>query len=276
MKRILSVLSTLFITAFTFAQKANPDKDWAISLQLWTFRVFTFHDAIAKADSCGIKYIQAFPGQKLGGNLKGTFGPEMNAEERKTVKEYVKSNGETFIGFGVTDAKNEEEWRKLFEFAKDMNIPLIIAEPDENQWDYVDRLAGEYHIPVAIHDHPKPAHYWSPDSVLAAMKGHPNIGSCADVGHWARNGLNVVECLQKLQGRIWNVHLKDIDTFGKVDAEDAMPGKGVIDLPAVFNELKRQGYKGSFSIEHESNWENNAGDVIEIVHFYNDQVKQLK
>lgn len=86
------------------------------------------------------------------------------------------------------------------------------------------------------------------------MKGHPNPGACADVGHWVRSGLNVIECLQKLQGHIWNVHLKDIVTFGKVNAEDTIPGKGVIDFNAVFKELKRQGYEGSFSIEHESNW----------------------
>lgn len=49
----------------------------------------------------------------------------------------------------------------------------------------------------------------------------------------------------------------------------------VINFPAVFRELKRQDYKGSFSIEHESNWEHNAGDVIQIVHFYYDNIKKL-
>ncbi len=275
-KTFLVFLYAFFITVCTFAQTADSAKDWTISLQMWTFRVFTFHDAVVKADSCGIKYLQAFPGQKLGGNWEGVFGPEMSANERKEVKEFVKSKDQTFIGFGVTGAKDEAEWRRLFEFAKDMDIPLIITEPDNNQWDYVDRLAGEFNIRVAIHDHPRPSHYWNPDTVIAAMKGHPNIGACADIGHWARSGLNLIESLQKLQGRIWNIHLKDVGTFDDVKAEDVMPGQGVIDFPAVFKELKRQNYKGSFSIEHESNWENNAGDVIQIVRFYHDQVKSLE
>jgi sugar phosphate isomerase/epimerase len=38
-------------------------------------------------------------------------------------------------------------------------------------------------------------------------------------------------------------------------------------FPAIFQELKNQGYKGNFSIEHEANWNNNAGDVVEIVKF---------
>ena len=58
-----------------------------------------------------------------------------------------------------------------------------------------------------------PMHTGAPDSVLAAIKGHPNIGSCADVGHWSRNGLNPVECLKKLEGHVFGVHLKDIVKF---------------------------------------------------------------
>ena len=61
-----------------------------------------------------------------------------------------------------------------------------------------------------------------------------------------------------------------------MNAADTIPGKGVIDFPAVLQELKHQNYKGTFSIEHESNWKNNAGDVIEIVKFYHQQVDALK
>jgi hypothetical protein len=67
--------------------------------------------------------------------------------------------------------------KNCFEFAKEMGIPLIVAEPQDSQWNYIDRLAGEYKIPVAIHDHPRPSHYWNPDKVIEAMTGHPNLGA---------------------------------------------------------------------------------------------------
>lgn len=255
---------------------ASVTNDWHIGLQLWTFRVFSFHDALKKADSIGIKYIQAFPDQDLGGPWKGKFGPSMTAEQKQAVKQYADSLGAIINSFGVTGAKDVAGWKQLFEFAKDMNIPLIVAEPGNDQWNYVDSLAGIYNIRVAIHDHPKPAHYWSPDTVLAAIQGHPNLGACADIGHWARNGIKPVDALKKLEGHVWNVHLKDIVTFDKTDAADTIPGKGVIDFPSVFQELKRQNYKGDFTIEHESNWYNNAGDVVEIMQFYQQQVNNLK
>jgi sugar phosphate isomerase/epimerase len=249
--------------------------DWNIGLQLYTFRLFTFHDAIAKADSCGIKRVQAYSGQDLGGSWTGKFGPEMDAAQRQAVKDYVASKGITIDSYGVVGAEDLEGWINLFAFAKDMGIPLIVSEPKTEQWNFIDSLAGVNNMRVAIHDHPRPNRYWHPDSVVAAMQGRPNIGACADVGHWARSGLKPEDCLKILNGRIWNVHFKDVVTFDKTDARDTMPGQGVINFPAVFQELKRQNYKGTFSIEHESNWENNAGDVIEIVKFYHDQVKGL-
>lgn len=269
-------LAFLIIFLLSFSTPIDPSKDWSISLQLWTFKAFTFTDAVKKADSCGIKELQAFRSQDLGGSMKGKFGPDMTAENRETVKKMLKSRKMTINAFGVTGAEDKEGWRKLFVFAKDMHIPIIVSEPKDEQWDYINSMAGEFKIKVAIHDHPNPNHYWTPDSVLLAIKNHPNIGACADIGHWARSGLNVVDCLKKLQGHIYNVHLKDIDTFNNTKAGDAIPGHGVIDMPAVFRELKRQGFKGSFAIEHEANWNNNAGEVIEIVHFYHDQVNKLR
>jgi sugar phosphate isomerase/epimerase len=172
--------------------------------------------------------------------------------------------------------KDKGEWIKTFELAKNLGMSYITAEPIKTQWDLVDSLAGVYGIPVAIHDHPKPNMYWSPDSVLAAIQGHSHIGSCADVGHWARNGLNPVDCLKKLEGHIIGVHLKDIVQFNNPKAIDTVVSKGVVDFPAVLAELKRQNFKGMLSIEHESNWYHNLPDVIFTKNYYDSLVQKLQ
>jgi sugar phosphate isomerase/epimerase len=124
-------------------------------------------------------------------------------------------------------------------------------------------------------------HHWPVASpfdaeVLAATKGHPNLGACADIGHWGRNGLDPVECLKKLEGHVVSLHFKDIKEMNKVDAGDMIPGTGVLNMPAIFAELKRQGFKGTLSIEHEDNWYNNVPDVKRIVEYYNAEVGKLK
>jgi sugar phosphate isomerase/epimerase len=249
--------------------------NWKIGVQMWTFRMFTFAQALDKVDSCGVKYIEAFWGQKLGDGMEGSFGASMSEENRIKLKELLKEKGISIVAMGVIVPRTREEWQKAFDLAKEFGLSYITAEPLKNQWDMVDSMAGAYGIKVAIHDHPKPNVYWSPDSVLAAIKGHKNIGSCADVGHWARNAINPVEALKKLAGHIYGVHLKDIKKFGDTKAEDTIVGKGVIDFPPIFRELKRQHFSGMFSIEHESNWYHSVPDVIETVKFYDQQVAKL-
>jgi len=261
-------------TSVSPASPASP-KDWKIGVQMWTFHFVSFTKALEKCDSAGIKYIEAFPGQTLGGDLPGAFGPGMSAATREKVKQLLQSKGIHMYAMGVIVPRTIDEWVKYFNLAKYFGLSYITCEPLKNQWDAIDSLAGIYHINLAIHDHPRPNAYWHPDSVLAAIKGHKHIGSCADIGHWARNGLNPVTCLKELAGHIYGVHLKDINAFGKTNAKDMVVGTGVIDFPPIFRELKRQHFKGYFSIEREDNWYNNVPDVIATVKFFNEQVSKL-
>jgi sugar phosphate isomerase/epimerase len=229
-----------------------------------------------KVDSAGVKNIEAYFGQELGGGMKGGFGTEMSADTRAKLKALLQSKGIQIVALGVISPQDSTEWRKAFDLAKEFGLSYITAEPNKKHWDMIDKMAGEYGIKIAIHDHPNPSPYASPDSVLQAMQGHPNIGACADVGHWARNGLDPVASLKKLEGHVYGVHLKDVVKFDDTQAADTVVGKGVIDMPAVFAELKRQQFNGMMSIEHESNWYHNLPDVIETVKFYNDQVAKLQ
>lgn len=249
---------------------------WKLGVQFWTFHVFPFATALEKADSAGLKYIEAYLGQPLDSTSKDTLNVRLSAEGRQRVKSMLQAKGITMVAFGVVVPQSEAEWKQTFDLAKDMGVQYITSEPKKEHLHIADSLAGAYNIPIAIHDHPYPNAYAHPDSVINAMKGHPNLYACADVGHWARNGLDVTECLKKLEGRIIGSHLKDVVTFNDTRAADTIPGKGVIKFPEVFAEFKRQGFKGMFSIEHESNWHNNTGDVKEIVQFFNEQVKALK
>jgi sugar phosphate isomerase/epimerase len=286
----LSIVALLFAACNKTGQSEDTKTDetpttantsvsdqWKIGVQLWTFRLFSFVDAINKVDSAGADFIEAFPGQEMGGEFgKKTMGPDLSTGDRNKVKELLKSKGITMVAFGVSGGNDAKEWQKLFEFAKDMGLQYITTEPDPKHWELVDSLAGAYGVKAAIHNHPKPSHYWHPDSVKAAASVHPNIGVCADLGHWSRSGLDVVECLKKLEGHVIGVHFKDVKEFGNKDSEDVITGKGVNKWSEIFAELKRQQFAGMFSIERENNWENNLPDVKEEIKFYNDQVSALK
>jgi len=91
----------------------------------------------------------------------------------------------------------------------------------------------------------------------------------------ARNGLDPVECLKKLEGHVFGVHLKDIDSIGNTKADDLVVGTGKINFPAIFSELNRQKFSGMFSIERENNWYNNVPDVVATVKYFKEQTSKL-
>lgn len=268
--------STATDTTANTTVSSGSTSGFKLGVQMWTFRMFPLVDALDKVDSAGIKNIEAFWGQKLGGNLPGEFGAGMSESTRAKLKKILQDKGIQIVAMGVIVPKDKAEWIKAFDLAKEFGLSYITAEPIKSQWDMVDSLAGVYGIKVAIHDHPKPNVYWSPDSVLAATVNHPNIGSCADIGHWARNGINPVDALKELQGHIFGVHLKDIVKFNDTEAADTVVSKGVIDIPAVLAELKRQNFNGMFSIEHESNWYHSLPDIIFTKNYFDEQVANLK
>lgn len=260
------------------AQNAPEDKSgWKLGSQSYTFRLFTFAEALKKIDSCGLKYVEAFPGQKLGGGVEGNMDFKMDAAKRQEVKALLKKYGITMTAFGVVNAKDEEEWKTLFEFAKDMGILNIDTEPKPEQFAYIAPLADKYKINVALHNHPKPSHYWSPDSVLKYAAKSKFIGSCSDIGHWVRSGLDPVACLKQLNGHVLGLHFKDVvkDTpDGKY--HDVVWGKGDSKVDGVIAELKRQKFKGPISVEYEYHWENNGPEVAESVKYFRTTFQKVK
>ena len=133
----------------------------------------------------------------------------------------------------------------MFEWAKKMGIEVLVTETEPNA--VHDKLCTEYNIRCALHNHPQS---WPPEKVLKVCKDRCKlIGSCSDTGHWMRANRVPVDTLKMLEGRVEHLHFKDLDEFG--DGHDVPWGTGKGNVKGMMAELKRQGYKGYFSIEYE-------------------------
>ncbi len=278
------MFSNSFAASEMLPTNSHPTIDaydgWRLGIQAWTFNRFTLYEAIDKTASLGLDWIEAYPhGQKLSKDKPNvTFGHEMPVEIREEVKQKLADAGVKLINYGVVSLPNDEaECRKVFEFAKEMSIETLVSEPPAEAFEMLDKLCREYKISVAIHNHPKPSGYWNPDTVLGVCKGRSKwIGACADTGHWMRSGINPLEALKNLEGRIVSLHFKDINEFGKRKAHDVVWGKGVGDVKAMLAELHRQNFKGVFSIEYEHNWENSLPEIRQCVQYFDKVAGELK
>ena len=272
---LLVVILSIFGAVYTaYSQNSETKLGWKLGAQAYTFNRFTFFEAIDKIDSCGLKYVEAFPGQTLGGGLEGKMDYHMDAATRTKILQKLKEKGIKMVSFGVVNVDNNADWRQLFMFGKAMSLENFTSEPNEKDLPLLSKLCDEFKINLAIHNHPEPSHYWNPDIVLAALKGQSKrIGSCADIGHWVRSGLDPVECLKKLDGHVIQLHFKDLNEKGK-NAHDVHWGMGVANVDGVIKELKKQKFKGVLSAEYEYNWNNSVPDVTASVKYFRDAVKK--
>lgn len=260
----ICLLAGSFIGCTDNSKKVQEENaEWNMGVALYSFNRFSFADALDKADSAGVNYVEGFSFHKMGKEFNDKTMAEMTEEDISKMMEMLRNKNIQMQSMYVSGAKNEADWKYYFEMAKAMNMQHLVSEPEKDSWDMLDSLAGIYNIKVAIHEHAKgKSQYWHPDSVIAAMKDHPNFGVCADLGHWERSGLDPADCLKKLEGNILGVHLKDIHQSDNPEANDVIIGKGVIKFPPIIDELKRQQFKGVIHVECEHKMENNLAEVI--------------
>lgn len=260
-KFVLPLLLLLGIFQYSRAQGIETKLGWRLAAQAYSFNRFTFFEALDKTDSCGLKYIEAYRGQTIGGGIEGKIDYHMDQETMASILRRLQEKGIKLKSYGVINGTDPADWRRLFEFAKAMGIETIVSEPKLEEFSLLSKLCDEFKINLAVHNHPNPSRYWNPDVLLTAFKGQSKrIGACADIGHWVRSGLDPIECIKKLKGRIFEFHFKDLNEKSK-KAHDVVWGTGISNIKEILITLKKQKFKGTFCAEYEYNWFNNVPEI---------------
>lgn len=246
----------------------NAEKiGWRVGCQLYSFHTLTFKEAVEQTASIGLKWAEVFPSHRLAPERDVPFTADLSADDKKFVRQIFADNGVTPHGFGVGNFD-----RKTFEFAKEMGFETLVCEPPYEAMDDVEKLVKEFDIKIAIHNHPKPSLYWDYHNLLKVCEGRDSrIGSCADINHFRRSGIDSLEALRALKGRIVSFHFGDISASG----EDVPLGTGVGEIPAILKELRAQNFKGVFAFEYEKNPGKNLADIAQCVEYFNAEAGKL-
>ena len=169
-------------TDSTATASVDPAKDWKFGVALWTFHTFPFPEGLDKADSAGVSYIEPNTFSKAGPEFKDSAILKLSPAGIEKLKTMITGKGLKIETVYIAGDSTLLSWKNQFEIAKQLGVKYVTGEPPLNRWDAIDSLAGVYGIKLAIHEHWKGmSHYWNPDTVLLAMKGHPNFGVCADL-----------------------------------------------------------------------------------------------
>ena len=289
LSQLLNRSAALALAAFTVATAGAveiPDESRAngiaVGCQAYTFNRFSVFEAIEKTAAAGGKVIEFYPGQKLTREEPGVRWDHNSPDAVvQRVKEKLAQHKVRAVNYGVVNIpKDEAAARKIFEFAKKMELYAVTTE-SVDALDTIEKMVKEFDIRVGFHEHAKktkkgpdgkpvedPSYkLWNPEYVRDLVKDRDaRIGACADTGHWQTSGLQPLDAIKILKGRIISLHMKDRAALGP-NQHDQILGTGVGQCKEILAELKAQGFKGNISIEYEFNWDNSVPDVKQCIEF---------
>jgi sugar phosphate isomerase/epimerase len=250
-----AALPTASLAAVTKTDR-DPVHGLKLGLTSYSLRQFTFDQAIAMTRQLGVKYI----------SLKDMHLPyKTTTAERQQAHQKVEAAGLTLLGGGVIYMNNNpDEIRSLFEYAKDAGMPTLVSSPEPDALDTVEKLAREYDLRVAIHNHgPGDKRYPSPLDVLRLVKSRdPRLGICMDVGHTVRIGVDPVEAIQQCAARLYDFHMKDV-TQATAKGGATNVGRGVIDIVGVLRALISVKFAYHVALEYEAHGDAPMPGMIE-------------
>ena len=189
----------------------------------------------------------------------------------------LKARDVTGYAVGPIYMKTEEEVDRAFAYAKRVGVKLVVGVPNYDLLPYVDKKVKEYDFKYAIHLHgPDMPLYPDADDVWNNVKDlDPRIGMCLDIGHDTRNGKDPVADLKKYHTRVFDIHIKDV-TGPTKQGYSLEIGRGVIDFPAFVKMLRKVGYTGVCSLEHEKDMTDPFMGIAESIGYFRGVIESTK
>jgi len=272
-----ALAATAAVSRFATAADADPFGGWTVGMQSYTFRKFDLERALKTMKDLGVRNAEFF---------RGHIPTDTTGDKMKAIKKLLGEYDVTPVSFGVeTFTKDADKCKKLFDFAKELGVKYMSADPDLDSLDTLDKLVAEYKIAIAIHPHGPVGggkmHRWkSAEPIMKALKDHnPLIGTCLDTGHLIRSAqldikLDPAEEVKTMGARNFGLHLKDHDNKRKTDVVFG-DKTGVLDVAGVLKALKEVKFKGYIAIEYEASENDPTADVKACLTYLKEQIKKV-
>jgi inosose dehydratase len=258
----LATMSPAAIASVNSAeQHTAPSEDlFKLGMAGYTFVNFNLDQSLEMMKKTDVHYLC----------IKDFHLPLTSTPEQITAfHEKLAKSGVTGYAVGPIYMKTTQEVDNAFAYAKRVGVKLIIGVPNTELLPYVDKKVKEYDFRYAIHNHgPDIALYPNAVSIYSAIKDlDARIGFCFDMGHDRRNGDDPVADLQTYAKRIFDIHLKNVTAASK-EGKTCELGRGVIDIPAFVDMLRKVKYEGSCSLEYEKDMKDPLAGIAESVGYF--------
>jgi L-ribulose-5-phosphate 3-epimerase len=117
-------------------------------------------------------------------------------------------------------------------------------------------LLERHDLRFGLENHPEP----TPQAMLEQVGHLDRVGVCVDTGWFGTQGYDAPRAIEELGERVVHVHLKDVLAKGE-PLDTCRWGEGIVDIEGCVRALRRIGYTGAISVEHEPETFDPSDDV---------------
>ena len=248
-------------SAFNQAEKKSSASDsFTLGMAGYTFARFNVEETIKMMKRIAVSNI----------SLKDFHMP-LNSTREQINEVIGKFNNEGIKVYtlGVIYMRTPESVGQAFEYARMAGVDMIVGAPNYELLTDVEKKVQEYDIKVAIHNHgPDNPLFPNATDIWEHVKDlDPRLGICLDIGHDIRDGHDPVADIEKYSERIYDIHLKDVDK-GSKEGRTVELGRGIIDIPAVVESLRKINYTGKCSLEFEKDMDDPLAGIAESIGYF--------
>lgn len=241
-------------------KEPRPDDQFHLGMAGYTFARFNLQKTLETMRTLDVHYLC----------IKDFHLPlSSNDEQIRDFHAKLAEYGVKGYAVGPIYMKSEAEVDRAFDYACRVGVNLLVGVPNYDLLDYVEEKVKQYDIRLAIHLHgpdmdlyPDATDIWN-----NVCRRDSRMGMCLDIGHNLRYGSDSLLDYRRYHTRVFDMHLKDVTGDTKA-GKRAELGRGIIDFPRFVRLLRKYGYTGCVSLEHEKDMDNPFMGIAESVGYF--------
>jgi L-ribulose-5-phosphate 3-epimerase len=247
------------VIAFTTANYVARETGW--SMHGWNHGDRTTQEHFRELDGYGERLDEVLASVRaLGFDTIDLWGAHLGTDW--ATNEHLAIARETLVRHGLRVA-TYATWitpanvERACELARGVGTSLIGAgfsgEPEA-----LAPVLREHDVRLAVENHPER----TPREVLAKIeRGGATFGTTVDTGWWGTQGCDAARAIDELGEHVLHVHLKDVRAVGEPH-DTCVWGEGVVDVEECVRALRRSGYEGALTIEHEPEDHDPSDEIV--------------
>ncbi len=241
----------------------------------------SLHEAIDQIRRAGAQVIEIQFGQTLSPQEgDAVVSDAMTEEQTASLRRKISSSSAKLVAAKVRFSANQSANRRLFEWAHQIGIQVLVGDPPSEQFDFLERMIREFNISVALVTGPRAGAgrdgWTDPKAIMRTLRGRdPRFQVVLNLLNLVRAGVEPFQALDELRTRVGGIQVCDLSDLTP-QARPVPFGEGQFDFRRLLTALDAMSYRGYLALDWPAEDPAFQGDTAKAVAFVEEEMSEIR